>query len=544
MGGDASDAKGATPKDKSVWTPNEVFDHEASLRSEIAELTTEAAWLRSPPDKTYYSGVEAMLHVEGLQREIAALRREVSWLRRDNLLQAEGSFDVPVVRQPRPRLPGADHGASIFLTMCAGATYFDTYCGPFLASFERAYGAAASDHRVVVFHAAVEPGMLASAQERFKPWAHFEPLPRGGLTGEGEEDDNYNTTITGNSDNMVCELGEGKILSCNVTDEGVENRGKKVSKNNHWLPFHMAAYLAEHGDGYCYTVLIDSDTLFVRPIGQFLPKCDDSQGSIDWDVAFTTYDPEFVAPWAEDSADVGRTKKGYSRVNTGVVLVSLRDRGLVQSFLHRWAQVTTWLHGAGDEALGKKWEGADKMQWEIWHDELLGEFRGPNQAGLVLLVCSYQTARLATILGWGEECGACNAAVPARIDLLSGEAPALVRFRALPARLLNHPESMVGGNFPPGLLVVHLKGLWWRTALPRGATFFVDDHRRSTWNRDSLALHRLVYETWHFALPPEARPSNNFRVKDAEGNAVSNSELQEALGIGGAADAPAVAAGA
>jgi len=304
----------------------------------------------------------------------------------------------------------------------------------------------------------------------------------------------------------------------------------------------MATYLVEHAKGFCYTVLIDSDTLIVRPIGQYLPKCDDPQTQVDWDVAFTAYDPEFVAPWAEDSSEVGRTRNGYSRVNTGVVLVNLRDIGLVQSFLHRWAQATTWLHGAGDEALGKKWEGGDKMQWEIWHDELLSEFRGPNQAGLVLLICSYRTARLKEILGWGDECAVCNSAIPARIDLLAGEAPALVHFRALPARLLNHPESMVGGNFPPGLMVVHLKGLWWRTALPRGATFFVDDHRRSTWNRDSLALHRLLYETWHYSLPPEARPRNMFRVKDAEGRAVSNSELQEALGLG-SPDAATPAAG-
>jgi len=88
---------------------------------------------------------------------------------------------------------------------------------------------------------------------------------------------------------------------------------------------------------------------------------------------------------------------------------------------------------------------------------------------------------------------------------------------------------MPGGTFSEELLIVHLKGLWWRTMLPQGGTFFMDNHRRSAWNRDALLLHWLLYETWHFDLPPEARPRLPFVVKDGDGNVVSNEELQEAL---------------
>mmetsp|Transcript_118565 Transcript_118565/g.382783 ORF Transcript_118565/g.382783 Transcript_118565/m.382783 type:complete len:562 (-) Transcript_118565:101-1786(-) len=521
----------AQPKQSLAWTAQQVFDQEAGLRHEIAELQTEVSWLRLARHQPFWPEGKAFQHLEGLQMQIAALRREVAWLHRESAIQAAAVNPLDVTHAAGPRLlpPGAEHGRAMFITMCAGATYFDTYCGPFLASFERAYGAAASQHRVVVFHVSIEPQMLEVAKERFSPWAHFQPLWQN-LTGDMDE--HYNTTTTGNSDSMVCEWDGGRIKHCNITEDGLKHRGSKVSRNNYLFPFHVASYLAAHGQGFCYAVLIDSDTLFVRPIGRFLPKCELGEAAkdqVDWDVAFTVYDPEFMVPWAEDPADVGRTARGFSRVNTGVILLNLLDPSLAQAFLPRWAEVTAWLTEAGDEALGRTWVGEDKRQWEVWHDELLVEFKGPNQAGLVLLVCSYRIGQLRSVLGWGSACGACSRPVEAQLELLADDPPLRVRFRALPARILNHPESMPDGNFPPDLMVVHLKGLWWRNALPRGATFLTDDHRRSTWNRDSLALHRLLYETWHFALPPEARPVERLVVRDNRGREVSHRELAQAM---------------
>merc|ERR1719221_1133622 len=109
---------------------------------------------------------------------------------------------------------------------------------------------------------------------------------------------------------MVCELGEGRIKNCNVTEEGIIGRGAKVSRNNNWFPIHVAEYLqANRGEGFCYAVLIDSDTLFVRPLGPFLPPFEPgARRTVDWDVAFTVYDPAFSAPWAKESSEVGRTQ--------------------------------------------------------------------------------------------------------------------------------------------------------------------------------------------------------------------------------------------
>jgi len=96
--------------------------------------------------------------------------------------------------------------------------------------------------------------------------------------------------------------------------------------------------------------------LIVRPLGRFLPSCQVGPSElVDWDVGFTVYDPEFVVPWAEESSEVGRTRSGLSRINTGVVLMSLQNLATIESFLQRWAQATFWLHSGGEEAFGQKW---------------------------------------------------------------------------------------------------------------------------------------------------------------------------------------------
>lgn len=492
-----------------VWSSETLFAQEASLRRELANLLSERSWLHSSPEKEGWTLLETNAHLQGLQQEVATLRNEVAMLRREQwLLESRGT--APDASRPPPPM-FADHGPTIFATMCAGTAYFDAYCGTFLASFERAYGSAAGSHRVVVFHASVDQGVLNAAKERFGPWAHFEALPRGDLVGEEKE--HYDSQVTGNSDNMVCGYTDDKRLHCQVTEEGSQHRGEKVDRNNFWFPVHVSSYAKAHAsEGYCHLVLIDSDTLFVRPLGQFLPDCASDDPQQAWDVGFTVYDPNFLVPWAETSAEVGRTRSGLTRLNTGVVLVRLHDPLLAEAFLLRWAQTTIWLSSGGEEALGQKWEGEDKARWEVWREELVGELRAPAQAGLALLLCSYQTDRLPSLIGW-ETCSACTAPVTAQLDVFEGEVPTTVRLRALPARMLNHPESMIRGSFPSDLLVVHLKGQWWRAVLPRGAAFFEDPHRKASWNRDAIGLHKLLYETWHAAVPPEVWPSDSFQLE-------------------------------
>lgn len=93
---------------------------------------------------------------------------------------------------------------------------------------------------------------------------------------------------------------------------------------------------------------MDSDALFVKPLTRFLPE-QDSKGKvhIDWDVALTAYDRDFVAPWADNASQVGMTKKGFVRVNCGVFLVNLGDLLLVRRFLNRWAHVSELLFTSG-----------------------------------------------------------------------------------------------------------------------------------------------------------------------------------------------------
>merc|ERR1719424_1185697 len=87
--------------------------------------------------------------------------------------------------------PDANHGSTIFITMCAGTLYFNTYCGPFFASFERAYGAAVTKHRLVALTSSVDPALLEVARKRFAPWGHFESLSHDTLRGGMNFTDKY-----------------------------------------------------------------------------------------------------------------------------------------------------------------------------------------------------------------------------------------------------------------------------------------------------------------------------------------------------------------
>lgn len=145
------------------------------------------------------------------------------------------------------------------------------------------------------------------------------------------------------------------------------------------------------------------------------------------------------------------------------------------------------------------------MMWKMWQDELIDDFRGNDPAGLALLLSSYDTARLPSLLGW-KSCRVCSEPVEAHIGMYGGEGNMPVRFRAFPARVLNHAESMQDGTFPNDLLIVHLKGTWWRIVLSNGLQT-TDATRTPAWNRDAMALHRLTFYEWQFALPPELRAS-------------------------------------
>ncbi|CAJ1454181.1 unnamed protein product, partial [Effrenium voratum] len=85
--------------------------------------------------------------------------------------------------------------------------------------------------------------------------------------------------------------------------------------------------------------------------------------------------------------------------------------------------------------------------WLQWQALLVKEFRGNDQAGLALLVSSFRTDDLQYLLGW-ENCIICEESYPAQLRMYAGEGDLTVRFRALPARILNHPEAMVDGTFP------------------------------------------------------------------------------------------------
>jgi len=516
--GAAAEATGAP--NPNLWSAAEVFEMEGKLRQEVADLEAEASWLREPNGRFEWGQTAMMDRNSKLRRQVARTRQEVTWIHRTAAAENHAGAGVPLKGLGVPS--DADHGRTLFVAMCAGTSYFDSFCGPFLASFERAYDAAALKHRVVIFTASVDPKMLQAAKSRFAPWVDFEPLP---------EEAGQDFAVA--DDNMVCEFEEGKITVCNAVANSVTGRQNKVVRNNVMLPVHIEAYLKRgKATEFCYVVIIDSDTLFVRPLGAFLPDCTAESGwQVDWEVGITVYDPDFHVPWAEDPAEAGRTSGGFSRINAGVVLISLAQPELALFFLHRWAQATSWLQSGGEEGLeeGEPWPDEAKRVWQDWGQTLLREFKGPNQASLALLLCSYETERLPELLGWGSACEACQRGVEVKLKIFPEEAETQLRMRALPARLLNHPESMRDGRFAPDLLVIHLKGMWWRNILPRGLTNLADSFRRSTWNRDSLALHWLLYDTWQLALPPEARHASLKALSPEDGREVSAEDLSKVL---------------
>lgn len=484
--------------------------------------------------------------VANLQKEVAGLRTELAWLRLDNqVLRGQSNVGRDAgppggTRRPPPD-PDAAHGSTLFITMCAGTLYFDTYCGPLFASFERAYGAAAARHRIAAFYVDVDEGLLAAAKERFSPWLRVVALPQDAKEGmKGGSAKTYGKDTEGKGDNVKCMFAEGRVTSCRVQEEAQDNRDFKTMIDSLWFPWRIARYLKENADGFCYMAVMDSDVLFVNPLGHYLPDC--SRGAVlagagvgghgggaDWDVAFTVYDEHLKVPWAEDPAKVGRTKNGLTRLNCGLVLVSLRDVLLARRFMSKWAHVSHQLLTAG-EGSG---EESDGVMWKIWQTQLEDDFRGNDQAGLVLLTTAYDTSRLESLLGWGPgACEVCSRSVEARLDLFQDELPLPIRFRGLPARILNHPESMVDGVFPPGLRILHLKGLWWRMALGKGVLFW-DATRRPDWHRDALALQRLVSETWQLALRPEDKiQTQSMQIFDGEGKNVTNQFFSEVKGGG------------
>eukprot|EP00928_Gymnodinium_smaydae_P040416 TRINITY_DN27411_c0_g1_i1.p1 TRINITY_DN27411_c0_g1~~TRINITY_DN27411_c0_g1_i1.p1 ORF type:complete len:601 (-),score=121.94 TRINITY_DN27411_c0_g1_i1:159-1904(-) len=474
--------------------------------SEAPSTATSAAERRSAKKEVWTNSRLAKL-VSNLQQEVAAVRTEVAALRR------ERQGDPRRSEQPSTNAE-ADHGPTLFLTMCGGTVYFEVYCGPFFASFERAYGEDVYRHRMVAFISNVEQGLVDAARARFGPWGRFEPFPRGDLGGIASAAAQYGGDAEVSSDAVTCDPVDGNpdnISFCTLTSEGIDNRDIKTMFDSLWFPWRIADYVKNNSDGFDYIAVMDSDMLFVRPLGAFLPHSSKRRArdigshrdQLDWDVAFTAYDPLFTVPWANESTAVGRTGRGLTRINCGLVLVSLQDLKVAAKFLKRWAYVSGNLLLAGYSDY--KFEDGTGEFWAGWRETLFDDFRGNDQAGLALLVSGFDTeGMLPRVLGWGDACGACQRPVEANLDLFSGEEPLRVRFRALPARLLNNPESMDGGTFSADLRVVHLKGTWWRMSLPYGA-HFIGATRRPEWNRDGLALHRLCFEIWQAALPQERR---------------------------------------
>mmetsp|Transcript_87476 Transcript_87476/g.282609 ORF Transcript_87476/g.282609 Transcript_87476/m.282609 type:complete len:558 (+) Transcript_87476:96-1769(+) len=453
-----------------------------------------------------------------LTSEVAALRTELEALRKER-----GNFDAAssLADPARWSNPDADHGRTLFLTMCAGSHYFDTYCGPFFASFERAYGASARRHRLVAFVADVDEHLVEAARKRFSPWGQFESLKDGKIDIKGGSDQLFGGKAPGGGTDMfVCKFKEDGTKMC-LTDES-SKRDEQVAVDSLWFPWRIISYLKEHEADFCYAAVLDSDMLFVRPLGRFLPLCtkDDVAGNLpngshvgaSWDVAFTAYGPEFRVPWADDAAKVGRTKAGLTRINCGVVLLSLQrhELELARRFMAKWVHVSYQLLTGGER---DNVDPESTSVWKVWQEMLLDEFRGTDQAGLVLLVCSYKIEQLFELLGWGPgKCRVCEEDVEASLALFADELPLPIRFRAFPAFSLNHPEAMVDGAFAPDLHIVHLKGLWWRAVLNQGL-LNRDATRSPNWHRDALALQRLVSETWQMALPLDIREAPKFPVQ-------------------------------
>jgi len=385
--------------------------------------------------------------------------------------------------------------------------------GLFFASFEHAYGAFASKHRLVALTADIEPVLLNAARTRFAPWGLFEDLPNDGANQF------FNSSKEG--DQFVCKIVDGKE-HCGASDKGVDDKDLKTALDGVWFPMWVAKYMQKRREQFCYLSVIDSDMLFIQPVGRYLPDCGRMEASAvpplksdaakskgaewpDWDVSFAAYGPELKVPWADNARKVGLTKNNFTRPNGGMVMVSLRDGRLAWFFTFRWAQVSNWLiqPSVGPEGL--------QDTFEKWATYLLEEFRGMDQASLALLLSSFDINRLPKLLGWGDECEVCSKAVDVNLNLVETDIPMVggvqpvVRFRALPAHILNHPESMPGGKHSRDLLMVHLKGNWWRVALMKNTIQNGDATRRLEWNADSLMLYLLCLETWQVALPEESR---------------------------------------
>jgi len=278
----------------------------------------------------------------------------------------------------------------------------------------------------------------------------------------------------------------------------------------------------------------DPRDLHVMSATQSGPRASGPTAAPDWDVAFTVYDPDLVPPWAEGAAQVGRTSAGFTRINAGVVLLSLASLERACRFLTRWAHAGAWLAFQGKEPSEAEiagpaeaelrrltsFDGMRPLQWQEWHAVLIDEFRSANQAALALLASSYDVGRLRALLSWGESCEMCAATSKAELELLPASPPFTVRFRALPCSKLNHPESMPGGAFSEELLAVHLKGFWWRAVLPWGLHSAVDPHRKSDWNRDSLLLYLQLWETWQFSVPEAAKVQGVPQARNDDGSKV------------------------
>lgn len=394
---------------------------------------------------------------------------------------------------------GGGHGQTLFLIVCAGATHFSMFCGPLFASFERAYRGGAARHRLVALTMGVQPSILRLAEARFAPWLRFEAFDAADETLKAAAEVQRDSW---KGAQVWCGAGEDEKCRPKAL-EGEAQKGLKIAMNA--IKFMWASgYLRDHAQGFQYSVLVDSDILFFRPLDHYLPD-----GGVDWDVAFCTLDTDLRTPWTEVAEEIGATERGYRRLHTDILLLSLRDVDLAGRYLHRLALVADTFLTAGAHR-----PHSEQQRWRRWQEELVHEFGGIAEAALALLLSSYNTASLATLLAW-RDCRVCSTTLEAHLALDGEESPMSVRFRALPARALNHAESMLDGAFPEDLLIVHLKGTWWRVLLGSNLLAF-DTTRRPDWNRDALMLYSVCFSEWQFVLPPENRSGPAVVLYDVE----------------------------
>lgn len=309
------------------------------IRGAGAGVAAESS--HQPPRKQLWNAEELWDTVIKLEEELAGARTDTAKLLEENDALRKGhavdGSQFESASSDHGHHSQADHGSTLFITMCAGTVYFTTYCGPFFASFERAYGPAnVLKHRLVALTSNVDPRLLAAARKRFRPWGHFETLSQEDLRdGKAFTESHYGSAAEWQDDALECgvELHPGQT-GCKLSSESIDKRDMKTSLDSLWFPWRVAAYLRDHASGFCYAAVMDSDLLFVRPLGQFLPDCslqnDIAIPAVDWDVAFTVYDPKFRVPWADEPSKVGRTGKGFRRINCGVVLLSLGNITMLQ----------------------------------------------------------------------------------------------------------------------------------------------------------------------------------------------------------------------